>query len=93
MNLLESMRIYVVVVEHGCLARAATELQIGESEISERIDCLERYLDCHLLLRHAHDVTCTDAGAAFHERCRTTLSAVEQAIAETGRRAPDARDH
>lgn len=41
MNLLESMRIYVVVVEHGCLARAATELQIGESEISERIDCLE----------------------------------------------------
>ncbi|WP_322085350.1 LysR family transcriptional regulator [Burkholderia sp. BCC1999] len=80
MNLLEAMRVFVAVVEHGGLSGAAAELKLGEAQVSERIDSLERYLGCRLLLCREHDdVACTDAGDAFHVCCRRTLSAVEQA--------------
>ena len=85
MNLLEAMRVYVAVVEHGGLSGAASELQLDEAQVSERIDGLERYLGCRLPLCRDHDdVACTDAGDAFHVCCRRTLSAVEQATGAAG---------
>ncbi|UXU85534.1 helix-turn-helix domain-containing protein [Burkholderia sp. S-53] len=85
MNLLEAMRVYVAVVEHGGLSGAASELKLGDAQVSERIDGLERYLGCRLLVCREHDdVACTDAGVAFHVCCRRTLSAVEQATGATG---------
>ncbi|WP_423760934.1 helix-turn-helix domain-containing protein [Burkholderia sp. NLJ2] len=96
MNLLEAMRVYVAVVEHGGLSGAASELKLGEAQVRERIDCLERYLGCRLLLCREHDeVACTDAGVAFHVCCRRTLSAVEQATGAAGATrapVPDALD-
>ncbi|WP_082146310.1 LysR family transcriptional regulator [Burkholderia pyrrocinia] len=96
MNLLEAMRVYVAVVEHGGLSGAASELKLGDAQVSERIDCLERYLGCRLLLCREHDdVACTDAGVAFHVCCRRTLSAVEQATGVAGaarKPVPDALD-
>lgn len=93
MNLLEAMRVYVAVVEHGGLSGAASELKLGDAQVSERIDCLERYLGCRLLLCREHDdVACTDAGVAFHVCCRRTLFAVEQATGVAGARVPDADD-
>jgi DNA-binding transcriptional LysR family regulator len=85
MDLLESMRVYVAVIERGGLSGAASELRLDEAQVSERIDCLERFLGCRLLLCREHDdVACTDAGDAFHVCCRRTLSAVEQAIGAAG---------
>ncbi|RAQ06550.1 LysR family transcriptional regulator [Burkholderia cepacia] len=96
MNLLEAMRVYVAVVERGGLSGAASELRLDEAQVSERIDCLERYLGCRLLLCREHDdVACSDAGVAFHVCCRRTLSAVEQAIGAAGAHVPavpDGRD-
>ncbi|AXF25659.1 LysR family transcriptional regulator [Burkholderia pyrrocinia] len=92
MNLLEAMRVFVAVVEHGGLSGAASELKLDEAQVSDRIDCLERYLGCRLLQCRVHDVACTDAGVAFHVCCRRTLSAVEQAIDSAGAQAPDAHD-
>lgn len=92
MNLLEAMRVYVAVVEHGGVSGAASELKLGETQVSDRIDCLERYLGCRLLLCRTRDVACTDAGVAFHVCCRRTLSAVEQATGAAGTQAPDAHD-
>ncbi|CAB3756660.1 LysR family transcriptional regulator [Burkholderia puraquae] len=90
MNLLEAMRVYVAVVEHGGLSGAASELQLDEAQVSERIGGLERYLGCRLLLCCEHDdVACSDAGAAFHVCCRRTLSAVEQALGAAGPHGPD----
>ncbi|KVH61071.1 helix-turn-helix domain-containing protein [Burkholderia cepacia] len=92
MNLLEAMRVYVAVVERGGLSDAASELRLDEAQVSERIDCLERYLGCRLLLCREHDdVACSDAGVAFHVCCRRTLSAVEQAIG-AGPHAPAVPD-
>ncbi|MDN7857782.1 LysR family transcriptional regulator [Burkholderia cepacia] len=93
MNLLEAMRVYVAVVERGGLSGAASELRLDEAQVSERIDCLERYLGCRLLLCREHDdVACSDAGVAFHVCCRRTLSAVEQAIGAAGAHAPAVPD-
>ncbi|KVW88289.1 helix-turn-helix domain-containing protein [Burkholderia cepacia] len=93
MNLLEAMRVYVAVVERGGLSGAASELRLDEAQVSERIDCLERYLGCRLLLCREHDdVACSDAGVAFHVCCRRTLSAVEQAIGAAGPHAPAVPD-
>ncbi|WP_334046416.1 LysR family transcriptional regulator [Burkholderia cepacia] len=93
MNLLEAMRVYVAVVERGGLSGAASELRLDEAQVSERIDCLERYLGCRLLLCREHDdVACSDAGVAFHVCCRRTLSAVEQAIGAAGLHAPAVQD-
>ncbi|VWB86329.1 LysR family transcriptional regulator [Burkholderia lata] len=93
MNLLEAMRVYVAVVEQGGLSGAASELRLDEAQVSERIDCLERYLGCRLLMcRERDDVACTDAGDAFHVCCRRTLFAVEQAIGAAGPHAADGPD-
>ncbi|KAG8152402.1 helix-turn-helix domain-containing protein [Burkholderia catarinensis] len=93
MNLLEAMRVFVAVVEHGGLAGAAAELKLGDAQVSEQIDRLERYLGCRLLLCREHDdVACTEAGATFHVCCRRTLSAVERAIGAAGAPPPDAPD-
>ncbi|AOJ26671.1 LysR family transcriptional regulator [Burkholderia seminalis] len=94
MNLLEAMRVFVAVVEHGGLSGAAADLQLREAQVRDRLDSLERYLGCRLLLcREPGDVACTDAGDAFHVCCRRTLSAVEQATgAARPPQAPQARD-
>ncbi|AOJ33482.1 helix-turn-helix domain-containing protein [Burkholderia metallica] len=93
MNLLDAMRVYVAVVEHGGLSGAASALRLDEAQVSERIDWLERYLGCRLLLCCEHDdVACSDAGDAFHVCCRRTLSAVEQATGAAGTRAPHEPD-
>ncbi|EIF28268.1 transcriptional regulator [Burkholderia sp. Ch1-1] len=82
MNLLEAMRIYVRVVERGSISSAARDLDIGQPAASERIDRLEKYLGCRLLLRSARALNCTPDGVTFYERSRRILNAVEQAVAE-----------
>ncbi|WP_322016041.1 LysR family transcriptional regulator [Paraburkholderia sp. J12] len=82
MNLLEAMRIYVRVVERGSISGAARDLDIGQPAVSERIERLEKYLGCQLLLRNARAFKCTPEGIIFHERSKSVLGAVEQAVAE-----------
>jgi DNA-binding transcriptional LysR family regulator len=81
-NLLEAMRIYVRVVERGSISGAARDLDIGQPAVSERIERLEKYLGCRLLLRNARTFKCTPEGTIFHERSKAVLGAVEQAVAE-----------
>ncbi|WP_224013579.1 LysR family transcriptional regulator [Paraburkholderia tropica] len=82
MNLLEAMRIYVRVVERGSISGAARDLGIGQPAVSERIERLEKFLGCQLLLRNARTFKCTPEGIIFHERSKSVLGAVEQALAE-----------
>jgi DNA-binding transcriptional LysR family regulator len=76
------MRIYVRVVERGSISGAARDLDIGQPAVSERIERLEKYLGCQLLLRNARAFKCTPEGIIFHERSKSVLGAVEQAVAE-----------
>jgi DNA-binding transcriptional LysR family regulator len=81
-NLLEAMRIYVRVVERGSISGAARDLNLGQPAVSERIERLEKYLGCRLLLRSARAFMCTPEGTIFYERSKKVLHAVEQAVAE-----------
>jgi DNA-binding transcriptional LysR family regulator/uncharacterized membrane protein len=81
-NLLEAMRIYVRMVERGSISGAARDLNIGQPAASERIERLEKYLGCRLLLRSARAFNCTPEGLTFYERSKRILHAVEQAVAE-----------
>jgi DNA-binding transcriptional LysR family regulator len=91
MNLLETMRIYARVVERGSISSAARDLNIGQPAVSERIERLEKYLGCRLLLRSARAFNCTPEGMAFYERSKKILCAVEQAIAEVSNNGQDLR--
>ncbi|RKF32624.1 LysR family transcriptional regulator, partial [Paraburkholderia fungorum] len=82
MNLLEAMRIYVRMVERGSISGAARDLNIGQPAASERIERLEKYLGCRLLLRSARAFNCTPEGLTFYDRSKRILHAVEQAVAE-----------
>ncbi|MBP0595737.1 LysR family transcriptional regulator [Paraburkholderia sp. LEh10] len=82
MNMLEAMRIYVRVVERGIISHAARDLNMGQPAASERIERLETFLDCRLLLRNARALRCTPEGLDFYERAKTILQDVAQAIAE-----------
>lgn len=85
MNLLEAMRIFGAIVEHGGLSGAASELRLDVAQVGARLDGLERYLGCRLLLDRSGDaVACTEAGVAFYACCRRTLSAVAQATGVSG---------
>src|SRR5579872_4277767 len=81
-NLLEAMRIYVMVVERRNIPDAAKELDLELPDASDRIARLEEYLGCRLLLRDTREFDCTPDGVAFYECSRKTLNAVERAIAD-----------
>jgi DNA-binding transcriptional LysR family regulator len=89
MNLLEAMRIYVRVVERESISGAARDLNIGQPAASERIERLEKYLGCRLLLRSARAFNCTPEGVTFYERSKAILHAVEQAVAEVSNDGQD----
>ncbi|SAK67725.1 LysR family transcriptional regulator [Caballeronia pedi] len=82
MNLIESMRIYVRVVERASISDAARDLEIGQSTVSERIERLEKFVGCRLLLRSARAFSCTPEGQTFYERSKTILQAASEAISE-----------
>lgn len=82
MNLLEAMRIYILAVERGSISGAARDANIGQPAASERIERLEKYLGCRLLLRNARTFKCTPEGEIFYARSRKILAAAEQAVAE-----------
>ncbi|SAK96020.1 LysR family transcriptional regulator [Caballeronia ptereochthonis] len=82
MNLIESMRIYVRVVERASISDAARDLGIGQPTVSERIERLEKFVGCRLLLRSARAFKCTPEGQTFYERSKTILLAASEAISE-----------
>ncbi|NLP63337.1 LysR family transcriptional regulator [Paraburkholderia sacchari] len=82
MNILEAMRIYILAVERGSISGAASDANIGQPAASERIERLEKYLGCRLLLRNARTFKCTPEGEVFYAHSKKILADAEQAIAE-----------
>lgn len=73
---------FAAVVEHGSFTAAATALQTAKSSISETVRALEDRLGVRLLERTTRRVRPTEAGAAFHARCRRLLDAAAAARSE-----------
>jgi LysR family tcuABC transcriptional regulator len=76
---LRQLRYFVRAVELGSLGRAALDLGVVPSALSQQISRLEGELATRLLQRSARGVLPTDAGAAFFREAQLTLRHAEQA--------------
>lgn len=84
---LRQMRYFVRVVELGSMGRAAQDLGVVTSALSQQISRLEGELSTRLLQRSAAGVTPTDAGLAFLHQAQLALRHADDA----GRAARQAR--
>ncbi len=70
---------FVRVVELGSISRAAIDLDLVQSTLSQQISRLEGELSTRLLQRGAKGVVPTEAGLAFFREAQLTLRHAEQA--------------
>ncbi len=76
---LRQIRYFVRIVELGSMSRAALELDMVQSALSQQISRLEGELSTRLLQRSSKGVTPTEAGLAFFREAQLTLRHAEQA--------------
>ena len=76
---LRQMRYFVRIVELGSISRAALDLQLVQSALSQQIGRLEGELATRLLRRTSKGITPTEAGLAFFREAQLALRHAEQA--------------
>jgi DNA-binding transcriptional LysR family regulator len=79
MDKLESMRAFTRVVAAGGFAAAAREMGLSRSTVNKLVIGLENELGVQLLYRSTRQVSTTETGLAFYERCVEILASVEEA--------------
>ncbi len=79
MDKFESMRAFTNVVEVGSFAGAARKMGVSRSSVNKLVIQLENHLGVQLLYRTTRQVTPTDTGRAFYQRCQDILSTLEEA--------------
>jgi DNA-binding transcriptional LysR family regulator len=84
---LRHLRYFIAVAEEGHITRAAERLGMQQPPLSQQIKAIERELDVQLFHRQARGVKLTDAGLAFLDDARATLSQLERAVEITRRTA------
>lgn len=84
MDTLESMQVFVRVVELGSFAAAARGLDLSPAMVSKHIGHLEKRTGARLLNRTTRQVRPTEAGATYFEQCTAILRSIDAAEAEAG---------
>ncbi|PIB64900.1 LysR family transcriptional regulator [Pseudomonas sp. 2995-3] len=79
MNRLESMSVFVAVVEAGSLSAAARQLGIPLATVSRKVAELEAHLKSRLLHRTTRQLSLTDVGASYLAACRRILEEIGEA--------------
>ena len=78
---LRQLHYFVCVVELGSMGRAAQQLGVGTSALSQQISRLESELATRLLQRTSTGVVPTEAGLAFWAQAQLAISHAEAAKA------------
>ena len=76
---LRQLRYFVHIVQAGSMSRAALELGVVQSALSQQITRLEGELATRLLLRTPQGVAPTEAGLAFFREAKLALRHAQQA--------------
>jgi DNA-binding transcriptional LysR family regulator len=76
------MRIFLRVAETGSFTKAAALASATTAQVSRAISALETRLRARLLNRTTRQVSLTEAGERYQQRCEQILSYVEEAEAE-----------
>src|ERR1700730_12337042 len=77
---LDSLRILAVCVRHGNFSRAADELGITPTAVSQRIRALEAQIGVTLFRRHGPKLTTTDRARALGQRINDALTLMHGAV-------------
>jgi DNA-binding transcriptional LysR family regulator len=80
MDRLDSMRAFTRVVDEGGFAAAARRIGLSRSAVNKAVINLENELGVQLLRRSTRQVTATETGLAFYERCVRILDDVDEAV-------------
>ncbi len=76
---LHRLHIFTTVVQQGSFNRAAQELLMSQSAVSQQIQQLENGLQVVLFDRSPHGVKLTSAGERLHQHAQHILAAVDEA--------------
>jgi len=79
MRNLNSLFIFVKVVETGGFSAAATVLQMSPSLVSRRLRSLEEQMGVQLINRSTRHISLTEAGDVFFKDCARAIAALESA--------------
>nr|WP_244101313.1 LysR family transcriptional regulator [Burkholderia ambifaria] len=81
MDRLQTMQIYVQIVERGNFTQAADALQLHRPAVTKAVQQLEQELGIRLLNRSTRRVSVTAEGEAFYARCVQLLGSIDDAFA------------
>lgn len=79
---LESIAIFVHIVNEGSFTAAAEALGLSKGHISQQLKSLEQYLGVPLLTRTTRTLSLTAAGDIFYHRCQPLLEGFSEAEQE-----------
>jgi DNA-binding transcriptional LysR family regulator len=81
MDRLQSMRVFLQVVDEGGFAAAARKLDLAPAGVTRLVGDLEQHLGVRLLHRTTRRLALTQAGEAYLSRLRVILSEIDEAQA------------
>src|ERR1700756_1271546 len=84
MDRLESIKIFVGVVESGRFSAGVGELGTGQPAISKQVAALEEHLGAQLLMRPSRSLSLTEAGRDFFESAVRLIADLEAAESRVG---------
>ncbi|MEW6339455.1 MAG: LysR family transcriptional regulator [Pseudomonadota bacterium] len=90
---IESLRIFVAVIEEGSIAAAAARTHIVASAVSKRVSDLEDDAGTPLLYRHSRGVQATPAGEALYHHARRLGEHLQQIADELSEYSDGIRGH
>lgn len=73
---------FVTIVDAGSITRAADELNLAKSAVSQNLKRLEEQLGVKLATRTTRRLSLTPAGERYYKRCREILALSQQAATE-----------
>ncbi|QHM70802.1 LysR family transcriptional regulator [Mixta intestinalis] len=79
-NLFESIKIFIEIVESGSFTRAAENLQIHRPAVTRAIQQLEQYSSVRLLLRTTRRIQLTSEGEDFYRRSKHLLNQADDLL-------------
>lgn len=81
MSYLESLRVFVRVVELGSITAGGRDLRLSPAVASNRIKDLENRFGLRLLNRTTRKLTTTEVGRAFYDHARRVIETLDEAEA------------
>ncbi|CAB3750064.1 LysR family transcriptional regulator [Paraburkholderia humisilvae] len=87
MNQLQSMRVFMRVVELSSFSVAARQLGMSAAAVTRSVNMLEAHLNTRLINRSTRSLSLTQAGARYLDSCRAIVANIDEMDANLTRTA------